>query len=138
MSYCRPNTIVGPILDKVVVSHDVEGASCEELGWRVNSYLLDPFTAPVRACRLDASVVAPRDYKASGCACANLCPLTQPSIVSLPASLWLKRKRDIGVDVEMGEKVDELTGHCFSFPSKPWWSRVGSHRRSCKSTYKTL
>jgi hypothetical protein len=28
----RSMTIMGPILDKDVISHDVEGASCEELG----------------------------------------------------------------------------------------------------------
>jgi hypothetical protein len=40
MSYCRPTAIVGPIFDTVVVSCDVAGASCDELGWRVNLGLL--------------------------------------------------------------------------------------------------
>jgi hypothetical protein len=32
LSVAGPSTIMGPILDTVVVSHDVEGTSCEELG----------------------------------------------------------------------------------------------------------
>jgi hypothetical protein len=37
-----------PVLDMVVVSHDVEGASYEELGWHVNSCLLCLFTVPAK------------------------------------------------------------------------------------------
>jgi hypothetical protein len=40
LSYFNPMIIMGPILDMVVVSHDVVGASCEELGWCVNTSLL--------------------------------------------------------------------------------------------------
>jgi hypothetical protein len=32
LSYSRPMEIVGPVLDTVVVSHAIVGASCEELG----------------------------------------------------------------------------------------------------------
>jgi hypothetical protein len=52
LTYCRPTTIMGPILDKVGVSCNVEGTSCEELEWRVNSCLLRPCTVPVRASML--------------------------------------------------------------------------------------
>jgi hypothetical protein len=40
LSIVAPSTIVGSILDTVLVSHNVEGASCEELGWCINSCLL--------------------------------------------------------------------------------------------------
>jgi hypothetical protein len=135
---CRPTAILGPILDTVVISHDVEGTSCEELGWHVNSCLLRPFPTSVRAHRFASSVVTPRGYKAGGCPCTNLCPHAQSSIASLAPSLWVIRKRDREADLETGERVVELTGRCFFFPSKPWQSRDGSHQRSCKSTYKTL
>jgi hypothetical protein len=32
LSYSRPMANMGPILDMVAVSHDLAGASCEELG----------------------------------------------------------------------------------------------------------
>jgi hypothetical protein len=53
------SAIMGPVLDTVAVSHDVEGMSCEELGWRINSCLLCLFTAPRRAHRFASSVVTP-------------------------------------------------------------------------------
>jgi hypothetical protein len=37
---------MGPILDTIVVSLDVAGMLCEELGWCVNMSLLCPFTSP--------------------------------------------------------------------------------------------
>jgi hypothetical protein len=46
-----PSAIMGPILDMVVVSHDVEGMSYEELGWHVNLSLLRLFIVPARARR---------------------------------------------------------------------------------------
>jgi hypothetical protein len=46
LSCCRPMTIVWLILDTVVVFHDIEGTSCEESGWRVNSYLLRLLLCP--------------------------------------------------------------------------------------------
>jgi hypothetical protein len=66
LSVEHPSAIMGPILDMIVVSHDVEGVSCEELGWHVNSCLLGHFTAPARARRFASSVVTPRGYKAGG------------------------------------------------------------------------
>jgi hypothetical protein len=48
LSIASPSTIMGLILDMVVVAHDVEGASCEELGWCTNSCLL-------RLCLLSCS-----------------------------------------------------------------------------------
>jgi hypothetical protein len=46
LSIAGPSTIMGPILDMVAIAHDVEGVSCEELGWCTNSCLLRLFTAP--------------------------------------------------------------------------------------------
>jgi hypothetical protein len=40
LSYCRPTAIMGPILDTVVVSHNVVGTSFQELEWCVNMCLL--------------------------------------------------------------------------------------------------
>jgi hypothetical protein len=40
LSCCRPTAIVGPILDTIIVSHDVMGTSCEELERHVNMGLL--------------------------------------------------------------------------------------------------
>jgi hypothetical protein len=89
LTCCRPTAIMGPILDKVGVSCNVEGASCEELGWCINSCLLRPCTAPVRAQCFASSVVTPRGYKASGCPYVNLCALAQHLIISSPPSLQL-------------------------------------------------
>jgi hypothetical protein len=66
LSICRPSAIMGPMLDTFVVSLDAEGASCEELGWHVNSRLLHPFITPARARCVASSVVAPQGYKAGG------------------------------------------------------------------------
>jgi hypothetical protein len=52
-------TIVENILDTVVISHAVVGASCEELGRHVNMGLLHPFTVPVRARNFASLVVTP-------------------------------------------------------------------------------
>jgi hypothetical protein len=46
MSYSRPMSIVGPVLDTTIVSCAIVGVLCEELGRRVNMGLLRPFTAP--------------------------------------------------------------------------------------------
>jgi hypothetical protein len=75
LSYCRPTTTVGPILDMAIVSGDVVGTSCEELGRHVNMGLLHPFIVPVRACHFASLVVTPRGYKIGSCPCANLLPL---------------------------------------------------------------
>jgi hypothetical protein len=40
LSCSGPTVIVGPILDTVVISHAVEGTSCEELGRHVNMGLI--------------------------------------------------------------------------------------------------
>jgi phosphoribosyl-dephospho-CoA transferase len=50
---------VGPVLDIVVISHDVESLSDDEFGWRVNSCLLCLFTSPARAHHFVSSVVTP-------------------------------------------------------------------------------
>jgi hypothetical protein len=92
LSRCSPTGIVGPVMDTVVISHDVTNMSCKESGWRVNMYLLHLFTASIRARRLAPSVVIPRGYKASRQPCANLRPLAQTPVASSPPSLWLKKK----------------------------------------------
>jgi hypothetical protein len=51
--------IMGPILDTVVVSHDVVVALCKEWEWHINLCLLRPFTVFVRAHRFASSVVTP-------------------------------------------------------------------------------
>jgi hypothetical protein len=76
LSCCRPTAIVGPILDTVIVSHCVAGASCVELGWRVNMCLLRPFTASIRVHRFVSSIVTLWGYKAGSRPCVNLHPLT--------------------------------------------------------------
>jgi hypothetical protein len=76
------------------------------------------FAAPVRAHRFASSVVTLRGYKAGGHPCVNLHPLALPPIASLHPSLWLKRKRDREIDLEIAERLFELTGRCFFFPSK--------------------
>jgi hypothetical protein len=94
LSFVVSSAIVGLVLDTIVVSCDVEGMPCEELGWHVSSCLSCPFIALVRACRVASTGVTPRGYKVGGCPCTRLCPLAQPLIASSPRSLWLKRKRD--------------------------------------------
>jgi hypothetical protein len=59
LSYCRTMAIMGPILDTVVVSHDVVVALCKEWEWHINLCLLRPFTVFVRAHRFASSVVTP-------------------------------------------------------------------------------
>jgi hypothetical protein len=83
---------MGPILDIVVISRDVAGVLCKELGWHVNMCLLRSFTMLVRAHHFASSVVTLRGYKAGGHPYANLCPPTRPPITSSPPSLRLKRK----------------------------------------------
>jgi hypothetical protein len=82
LSCCRPTTIMGPVLDIVIISHDVEGARA---GVGVACELM--FTASVRACHFASLVVTPQGYKAGGCPYVNLRPLTRPPIVSSPPSL---------------------------------------------------
>jgi hypothetical protein len=85
---------VGPILDTVVVSHAVVGASCEESERRVNMGLLHPFTVRVRTYYFSSSVVRPQGYKVGGHPCPHLCPLAQTPIASFPASEKRERERE--------------------------------------------
>jgi hypothetical protein len=71
LSVAGPSAIARPILDTLVVSHDVEGTSCEELGWRVNSCLLHLFTMPAGPHHFASSVVTSWGYNASGHSCAQ-------------------------------------------------------------------
>jgi hypothetical protein len=75
LSCCRPTTILGPVLDMVAVSCDVDDMLCEELGWHVNSCFLLPFTTPIRARYFASSVVTAWGYKAGDLPYTNLCPL---------------------------------------------------------------
>jgi hypothetical protein len=59
LSVAGPSAIVGLVLYTVAVSRDVEGVSCEDLGWCVNSCLLHIFTAPATVCHFASSVVKP-------------------------------------------------------------------------------
>jgi hypothetical protein len=93
LRFAGPSAIMGPILDMVVVSHDVEGVSCDELGWRVNSCLLRLFSVFAGARRFASSVVTPQGYKARGCSC------TQPTssyMIShrLPTSFPMAEKKE--------------------------------------------
>jgi hypothetical protein len=90
LSVASPSAIMGPILDTVVISHDVEGVSCEELGWHINSCLLCLFVVPTRAQHLASSVVTPRAIKLMAAPMRKLRHLAQSPIVSLPPSLRLK------------------------------------------------
>jgi hypothetical protein len=57
---------VGPILDMVAVSCDLEGALCEELGWRIKLVFTTPFIAPAGPSPFASSVVTPWVYIAGG------------------------------------------------------------------------
>jgi hypothetical protein len=83
---------MGPILNMVDISCNVEGVSCEELGWPVNLCLLRPFTAPIRAYHFASSVVTLWAIKLAATPCVNLLALARHPIVSSPPSLRLKRK----------------------------------------------
>jgi hypothetical protein len=99
-----PLAIVGPILDTVSISHNVEGTSFEELGRCINSCLLHLFTTHVRVRHCASSVVTPRGYKAS---CHPYAQPISSRMISyrLPASFptLLKIKRDGEADLEIGE-----------------------------------
>jgi hypothetical protein len=106
LSVAGLSTIMGSILDMVAVSWDVEGTSCKELGWHINSCLLCLFTALARSRHFASLVFIPRGYKADGH------PYTQPTssrMIShcIPTSFptWLKRKRD-------RETYLEIRGSC--------------------------
>jgi hypothetical protein len=81
---------MGPILDTVAVSRDVEGAS----------FLLRLFIVCAEASRFASSVATPWGYKVGSHSCTNLCPLARSPIVSPPPSLRLKKMRDREVDLE--------------------------------------
>jgi hypothetical protein len=66
-----PSAIMELILDIVVVSHNVEGASYEESRWHANSFLLHLFTVSAKTCCFASSVVTPRGYKADDCSCVQ-------------------------------------------------------------------
>jgi hypothetical protein len=71
ISVAGPSAILGPILDMVAVSCNVEGASFDKLGWHINSCLIHLFTAPARAGHFASLVVTPQGYKASGHHCTQ-------------------------------------------------------------------
>jgi hypothetical protein len=86
LSVAGPSAIVGPILDTIAVSRNVEGASCEELGWHI-------FTMLTRAHHFASSVVTPWGYKTSGRSYAQ--PMSSHTISHrLPASFPIAEKKE--------------------------------------------
>jgi hypothetical protein len=64
LSFDRPTTIVGPILDTIVISRVVVvGMMCEEFGRHIHMGLLHLLLCLVRACHFASSVVTLRGYK---------------------------------------------------------------------------
>jgi hypothetical protein len=57
---------VGPVLDMVAVSCDLEGALSEELGWRIKLVFTTPFYSTCRAQPFASSIVTPWVYIAGG------------------------------------------------------------------------
>jgi hypothetical protein len=96
LRYSRPMTIMGPVLDIIIVSRVIVDTSCEELGWYVNMSLL----RLVRVHRFASSIVTPQGYKASDRPCTHLHPLTQTPVTSSPPSLCLKRQKDRERNIE--------------------------------------
>jgi hypothetical protein len=93
LSFAGPSIILGPISDTVVVSHNVEGASYQELGWHINSFLLHPFTTPAKISRFASSVVTRQSYKIGGQTYTH--PTSSRSISHhLPASLPTAKKKE--------------------------------------------
>jgi hypothetical protein len=83
------------------------------VGWHVSLFLLCPFTASAEPSCFASSVATPRDYKAGDHSCA-----TYILLHNLPSSPRLLPY-----------------GGCFLFfPSDPWRSWVGPHRKSHKIT----
>jgi hypothetical protein len=39
LRFAGPSAIMGPVLDTIAISRDVEGASCEEFGWTASEGL---------------------------------------------------------------------------------------------------
>jgi hypothetical protein len=62
-----PSTIVGPILDTVVASLTIEGASCGGLVWRVKLVFTVPFYSVYRAQPLCLLGCYTMGYKVGGC-----------------------------------------------------------------------
>jgi hypothetical protein len=102
LSIAGPLVIMGPILDMVVISRDVEGALCEESRWCINSCLLPLFIAPARAAALPPRLLHHGAIKLVVAPTHNLCPLVRSPIFSVPPSLWLRRKRDRETHLEIG------------------------------------
>jgi hypothetical protein len=86
-------TIVGPILDTVAISHDVEGVLYKESGWRINSFLLRLFAAPALPSRFASWVVTPLGYKAGSRSYVQ--PMSSRTISHhLPTSFHTTEKKD--------------------------------------------
>jgi hypothetical protein len=93
LSIAGPSLIMGPILDMVAISRDVEGTSCEEMGWHINSCLLHLFTTPARALRFASSVVTLWGYKYGSHPCVqppSSCMISH----RLPASFSTTEKKE--------------------------------------------
>jgi hypothetical protein len=84
---------MGPVLETVATSRDVEGTSYEESGWRANSFLLRLFKVPGRPSCFASSVVTPRGYKASDRSSAQ--PMTSCTISHrIPTSFPMAEKKE--------------------------------------------
>jgi hypothetical protein len=101
LSVAGLSTIVGSILDMVVVSWDVEGTSCKELGWHINSCLLCLFTALARAHCFAPRLLHHGAIKLAVTPAHKLHHLARSPIVSPPPSLRLRRKGDRKIDLEI-------------------------------------
>jgi hypothetical protein len=115
LSVVGPSTIVVPILDTVAISLDVEGRSCDALGWRVNSCLLHLFTALARPHRFASSVVMRQGYKAGGCSCAQH---MSSHMIShhFPASFPVAKKKETSRNICRNRK-ELLSLHGVASPS---------------------
>jgi hypothetical protein len=91
-------------------------ASCKEMERHVNMGLMCNFTAPIRAHCFSSLVVISRGYKASGCPCKNLHPLTRTPVASSSPYLCMKRERGReSVTVFCTGKIQGGQDHTFLF-----------------------
>jgi hypothetical protein len=127
-----PSAIVGPVLDTVAVSHDVEGMSYEESEWCINSFLLCLFTTLAKPSRIATLIVKPRGYKAGSRSYAQH---TSFHMIShrLPTSFPMAEKeRNRKTNLEIGEGC--WAYKCVASPSllnhgKVGLDRAGGHAR---------
>jgi hypothetical protein len=126
-------TIVGPILDMVVISHVVVvGKMCEEFGRHIHMGLLHLLLCLVRAHHFAYSIVTLWGYKSKQ---PPLCTFTSShtNTFCLLASLLAPEKER---DREKGRFLGFRECCFFSFPLKPWQNKTGLLPQSCRHTCK--